>query len=57
VFTKLKKWEPLDAERAVCVDLVALHADYYSWDANVPKATLEQLATIGWTDLKERFTP
>ena len=58
VFTKLKRGEPLDDdERAVCGDLVALRNDYYSWEVNVPKATLEQMAVIGWTDLKERYLP
>lgn len=58
VFTKLKLGERLDAdERAVCGDLVMLHHEFYSWDVNVPKATLEQIAGIGWADLKQRFLP
>lgn len=57
VFTKLKRGEPLTAdESAVCGDLVMLHQEYRSWDLNVPKSTLEKLAVIGWTDLKERFS-
>lgn len=58
VFTKLKHGELLDPdERAVCGDLVMLHQEFYSWDVNVPKATLEQLSAIGWADLKQRFAP
>ena len=58
VFAKLKRGERLDAdERAVCGDLVMLHHEFYSWDVNVPKATLEQLSSIGWADLKQRFLP
>lgn len=56
VFTKIKRNEQLDDdERAVCGDLVMLHQEFYTWDVNVPRATLEQLGTIGWTDLKQRF--
>lgn len=58
VFTKLKHGERLDPdERAVCGDLVMLHQEFYSWDVNVPKATLEELGAIGWVDLKQRFSP
>jgi len=56
VFTKLKRGQSLDQdERAVCGDLVMLHDQFYSWEVNVPKATLEPMSVIGWTDLKERF--
>lgn len=58
VFTKIKFDDSLSAdERAVCGDLVALHADYYTWDVNVPEKTLATLSTVGWTELRERFTP
>ena len=58
VFTKLKRGESLGPdERAVCGDLVMLHQEFYSWDVNVPKATLEQLSSIGWADLKQRLLP
>lgn len=57
VFTKLKRGERLDAdERAVCGDLVMLHHEFNSWDVNVPKATLGQLSSIGWADLRQRFS-
>lgn len=58
VFTKLKRGESLGPdERAVCGDLVMLHQEFYSWDVNVPKATLDQLGAIGWADLRQRFLP
>lgn len=58
VFTKLKRGQHLDPdERAVCGDLVMLHEEFYSWDLNVPRATLQHLGAIGWADLKQRFSP
>lgn len=58
VFTKLKRGEGLDEdERAVCGDLVMMHQEFYSWDVNVPEATLKQLSAIGWADLRQRFLP
>lgn len=57
VFTKLKRGQSLSRdERAVCGDLVMLHDEFYSWEVNVPKSTLEQMSLIGWTDLKARFS-
>lgn len=57
VFTKFKYDEPLTAdERAVCGDLVALHTDFRTWDANVPKETLATMSAVGWTDLRQRFS-
>ena len=58
VFTKLSRGVCLDEdERAVCGDLVMLHKEFYSWDVNVPRATLEHLSAIGWADLRRRFLP